>query len=142
MLKKIFASLALSLATATAAFAETKVGFIYVGPIGDLGWTYRHDVGRLAVEEAYGPDVSTSYLEMVPEGPEAVQAITQLAETGHDIIFTTSFGYMDATNEVAANYPDVAFEHATVTSVKPITWQPSLHASMKAVWYRVSLPLT
>jgi simple sugar transport system substrate-binding protein len=113
MLKKIFASLALSLATATAAFAETKVGFIYVGPIGDLGWTYRHDVGRLAVEEAYGPDVSTSYLEMVPEGPEAVQAITQLAETGHDIIFTTSFGYMDATNEVAANYPDVAFEHAT-----------------------------
>ena len=113
MLKKIFASLALSIATATAAFAETKVGFIYVGPIGDLGWTYRHDVGRLAVEEAYGADVSTTYLEMVPEGPEAVEAITQLAETGHDIIFTTSFGYMDATNEVAANYPEVAFEHAT-----------------------------
>ena len=113
MLKKIFASLTLSIATATAAFAETKVGFIYVGPIGDLGWTYRHDVGRLAVEEAYGADVSTTYLEMVPEGPEAVEAITQLAETGHDIIFTTSFGYMDATNQVAANYPEVAFEHAT-----------------------------
>jgi len=113
MLKNILASLALTIATASAAFAETKVGFIYVGPIGDLGWTYRHDVGRLAVEEAYGPDVSTTYLEMVPEGPEAVEAITQLAETGHDIIFTTSFGYMDATNEVAANYPEVAFEHAT-----------------------------
>ena len=113
MLKKIFASAVVVITTASAAFAETKVGFIYVGPIGDLGWTYRHDVGRLAVEEAYGPDVSTTYLEMVPEGPEAVEAITQLAETGHDIIFTTSFGYMDPTNEVAANYPGVAFEHAT-----------------------------
>ena len=133
MLKNILASLTLTIATATAAFAETKVGFIYVGPIGDLGWTYRHDVGRLAVEEAYGPDVSTTYLEMVPEGPEAVEAITQLAETGHDIIFTTSFGYMDATNEVAANYPEVAFEHATVMFVTLTICLLSLHASMKVV---------
>ena len=55
----------------------------------------------------------TTYLENVPEGPEAVAALTQLAESGHDIIFTTSFGFMDATNEVAALYPDVVFEHAT-----------------------------
>ena len=77
MLKTLGTALVVAVAGATAALAETKVGFIYVGPIGDLGWTYRHDVGRLAVEEAYGSDVSTSYLEMVPEGPEAVEAITQ-----------------------------------------------------------------
>ena len=96
---------------ATPAQAETKVGFIYVGPPGDLGWTYRHDIGRQAVEALDG--FTTTALENVPEGPEAVEAITQLAETGHDLIFTTSFGFMDATNEVAGNYPDVKFEHAT-----------------------------
>ena len=96
---------------ATPAKAETKVGFIYVGPPGDLGWTYRHDIGRQAVEALDG--FTTTALENVPEGPEAVEAITQLAETGHDLIFTTSFGFMDATNEVAGNYPDVKFEHAT-----------------------------
>ena len=90
---------------AFAAFpaqAETKVGFVYVGPPGDLGWTYRHDIGRQAVEALDG--ISTTALENVPEGPEAVEAITQLAETGHDLIFTTSFGFMDATNEVAGSY--------------------------------------
>ena len=96
---------------ATPAQAETKVGFIYVGPPGDLGWTYRHDIGRQAVEALDG--FTTTALENVPEGPEAVEAITQLAETGHDLIFTTSFGFMDATNEVAGSYPDIKFEHAT-----------------------------
>jgi len=96
---------------ASPAQAETKVGFVYVGPPGDLGWTYRHDIGRIAVEAMDG--FSTTALENVPEGPEAVEAITQLAETGHDLIFTTSFGFMDATNEVAGNYPDIKFEHAT-----------------------------
>ena len=91
--------------------AETKVGFVYVGPPGDLGWTYRHDIGRQAVEALDG--ITTTALENVPEGPEAVEAITQLAETGHDLIFTTSFGFMDATNEVAGAYPDIKFEHAT-----------------------------
>lgn len=107
------AALALTILTPSQAAAETKVGFVYVGPVGDLGWTYRHDIGRQAVEQAYGDEVSTTYLENVPEGPEAVEAITQLAEAGHDIIFTTSFGFMDATNEVASRYPDIAFEHAT-----------------------------
>jgi len=96
---------------ASPAQAETKVGFVYVGPPGDLGWTYRHDIGRQAVEALDG--ISTTALENVPEGPEAVEAITQLAETGHDLIFTTSFGFMDATNEVAGSYPDIKFEHAT-----------------------------
>jgi len=124
MLKNIVAgsaALAIGLGLGAYAFFQssvanadpTKVGFVYVGPIGDLGWTYRHDVGRLAVEEAFGDDVETTYLEMVSEGPAAIDAITDLAETGHDIIFTTSFGYMGPTNEVAASYPDVVFEHAT-----------------------------
>ncbi len=108
-----------ALAVGASAFAlsaqaeTTKVGFIYVGPVEDLGWTFRHDVGRLAVEAAYGDAVETTFIENVPEGPGAVDALTDLAETGHDIIFATSFGFMDAVNEVAAQYPDVAFEHAT-----------------------------
>ena len=114
-LTALSAVVAASAMSAGVALAQdpVKVGFIYVGPVEDLGWTYRHDVGRLAVEAAYGDAVETTYIESVPEGPAAVDAITDLAETGHDIIFTTSFGYMDPTNEVAANYPDIKFEHAT-----------------------------
>ena len=90
-----------------------KVGFIYVGPIGDFGWSYQHDQGRLAIEEALGDKVSTTYFENVPEGQDAERAIERLARSGHGLIFTTSFGYMDATNKVAGKYPDVKFEHAT-----------------------------
>ena len=107
------AAAAMVLGGPAQAADPVKVGFIYVGPIGDLGWTYRHDRGRLAIEEEFGDKVETTYIENVPEGAEAVKAITQLAETGHDLIFTTSFGFMDPTNEVAAQYPDVKFEHAT-----------------------------
>jgi simple sugar transport system substrate-binding protein len=91
----------------------TKVGFIYVGPIGDGGWTYQHDQGRLAVEAAFGDKVETIFQESVPEGADAERAITQMALAGAKIIFTTSFGYMDATNNVAAKFPEVKFEHAT-----------------------------
>ena len=90
-----------------------KVGFIYVGPTGDFGWTYEHDQGRLAVEEAHGEKVETSYVESVPEGADAERVLTQMALSGHDLIFTTSFGYMDPTINVAAKFPDVKFEHAT-----------------------------
>lgn len=90
-----------------------KVGFIYVGPIGDGGWTYQHDQGRLAVEAEFGDRVETVFQENVPEGADAERVITQMALGGADIIFTTSFGYMDATNAVAAKFPDVKFEHAT-----------------------------
>jgi len=114
-MKKLLTASLIAVAAASTAIAQetTKIGFIYVGPIGDLGWTYRHDIGRLAIEKEFGDKVETTYLENVPEGAEAVKSITQLAETGHDLIFTTSFGFMDATNEVAAQYPDVLFEHAT-----------------------------
>ena len=108
------AGLALALASATATGADKlKVGFIYVGPIGDHGWTYQHDQGRLAVEEAFGDQVETVYVESVAEGPDAERAITRLARDGAGIIFTTSFGYMDPTNKVAKSFPDVKFEHAT-----------------------------
>ena len=105
---------ALSLA-AGSAFAEDKVkaGFIYVGPVGDGGWTYEHDQGRKAVEAELGDAVETVYQENVPEGADAERAITQMALSGADIIFTTSFGFMDPTLNVAAKFPDVKFEHAT-----------------------------
>ncbi|SEO71881.1 nucleoside-binding protein [Salinihabitans flavidus] len=107
------ATLALGLATGAAAQDKTKVGFIYVGPIGDGGWTYEHDKGRLAVEEHFGDQVETVYQESVPEGADAERAITQMALQGADLIFTTSFGYMDPTINVAKKFPDVKFEHAT-----------------------------
>ncbi|WP_166582512.1 BMP family ABC transporter substrate-binding protein [Rubellimicrobium sp. CFH 75288] len=89
------------------------VGFIYVGPIGDGGWTYQHDQGRLAVEEHFGDRVRTVYQESVPEGADAERAITQMVLGGAGLIFTTSFGFMDATVNVAQQFPDVKFEHAT-----------------------------
>lgn len=90
-----------------------KVGFIYVGPVSDGGWTYQHDQGRLAVEEEYGDRVETTYLENVPEGVDAERALTQLALAGNDVIYATSFGYMDAVINVAAKFPDIKFEHNT-----------------------------
>ena len=92
------------------ANADFKVGFVYVGPTGDHGWTYQHDEGRKAVEAA---GIKTTYVESVPEGADAERVIRQLAQSGHDLIFTTSFGYMDPTNKVAKDFPNVKFEHAT-----------------------------
>ncbi|MGB3556456.1 MAG: BMP family ABC transporter substrate-binding protein [Jannaschia sp.] len=107
-------AVALGLAGPAAAQMDgVKVGFVYVGPIGDGGWTYQHDQGRLAVEAEFGDAVETVFQESVPEGADAERVITQMALGGADIIFTTSFGYMDATNAVAAKFPDVKFEHAT-----------------------------
>ncbi len=107
------AALALGLATSAIAQDTTKVGFIYVGPVGDGGWTYEHNKGRVAVEEHFGDAVETVFQESVPEGADAERAITQMALQGADLIFTTSFGYMDPTINVAAKFPDVKFEHAT-----------------------------
>lgn len=102
-----------AMSTTTFAADPVKVGFVYVGPIGDHGWTYRHDIGRLAIEDAFGDDVETTYVESVPEGADAERVIRNLASSGHDLIFTTSFGYMNPTVKVARDFPDVKFEHAT-----------------------------
>ena len=95
------------------AHKKTKACFIYIGPTGDFGWTYQHDQGRLDVEKALGDKVETAYLENVPESAEAQRPIENFARNGCDIIFTTSFNYMDPTNKAAAKFPDVKFEHAT-----------------------------
>ena len=107
-------ALAMTLASGAASAADKlKVGFIYVGPIGDHGWTYAHDQGRLALEGELGDMVETVYVESVPEGADAERAIERLARQGAGLIFTTSFGYMNPTIKVAERFPDVKFEHAT-----------------------------
>ncbi|MCY4209161.1 MAG: BMP family ABC transporter substrate-binding protein [Roseovarius sp.] len=110
---------ALSLALPSLADEKLKVGFIYVGPIGDGGWTYEHDIGRLAVEDHFGDRVETIYKESVDEGADSERSITQMALEGADLIFTTSFGYMDATLNVAKKFPNVKFEHATGYKTAP-----------------------
>ena len=99
--------------TAATAQEKLKIGFIYVGPIGDMGWSYQHEVGRRGLVEQFKDKIDTSYLENVNEGPDAERSIEQLVRTGHKLIYTTSFGFMDATAKVAKKYPDVMFEHAT-----------------------------
>src|SRR6266436_821283 len=96
-----------------SAADKLKVGFIYLGPVGDFGWTYQHELARQAVVKALGDKVETTYLENVSEGPDAERSIEQLARSGHKLIFTTSFGFMDATVKVAKKYPNLFFEHAT-----------------------------
>ena len=96
-----------------------KVGFVYVGPVGDHGWTYMHDIGRQAVVAEFGDAVETIYVESVPEGPDAERVMRGMIADGADIIFTTSFGYMEQTLRVAKENPDVVFEHATGYKTAP-----------------------
>ena len=90
-----------------------KAAWMYVGPVGDAGWSYAHDLGRKAVEEKYGDKVKTSFVESVPEGADAERVIRDLVAQGNKVIFATSFGYMDSMVKVAKDFPDVYFEHAT-----------------------------
>jgi len=110
-------------AAGTAAMAQTqpaqgpqkpplKVGFVYVSPIGEAGWTYQHEQGRLELQKALGAQVQTSYVEGVAEGADSQRVIRDLASQGHQLIFATSFGYLEPTLRVAADYPQVTFEHA------------------------------
>ena len=111
---RFLAVVTLSFLFSVPAFADKlKVGFIYVGPIGDHGWTYMHDKGRLAVEKAFGDKVETVYLENVKYGPDSERAMRAMANEGADIIFATSFGYMEPMLKVAKDFPNVKFEHAT-----------------------------
>ncbi len=90
-----------------------RAAFVYISPPGDLGWTYEHDRGRLMLEDELGDLVETAYMEDVDEGPDAARVIRQYAQEGWDVIFTTSFGYMEDTYEVAEEFPDVVFEHCS-----------------------------
>jgi len=98
---------------AARADAPVKIGFVYLGPVGDFGWTYQHDVGRKVAQKALGSEIVTTYVENVPEAPESQAVFESLAASGHKLIFGTSFGYMNYMIKVAAQYPDVKFEHCT-----------------------------
>ena len=107
------AALATAIGAPLRAQEKLKIGFIYVGPINDGGWTQQHDNGRLEAMAHFGDAIETVYQESVPEGADAERAITQMVMSGCKLIFTTSFGFMDATINVASKFPDVKFEHAT-----------------------------
>jgi basic membrane protein A len=95
------------------AQTPVKAAWVYVGPVGDFGYSYQHDLGRKAVEKQFGDQVKTTFVEKVSEGPDAERVIRQLATTGNSIIFATSFGFMNATVRVAKQFPKGKFEHAT-----------------------------
>ena len=99
--------------TGVADDKKIKVGFVYLTTPGDHGWTYAHEVGRQDVIKHFGDKVETTFVENVPEGPDATRVIRDLAKQGNDIIFTTSFGYMDPTLKVAKEFPEVKFDHIT-----------------------------
>ena len=100
-------------APAAKAAEQLKVGFVYVTTIGEAGWTYQHDISRKALEKALGAKVKTAFVESVSEGADAERVIREFAVSGHKLIFTTSFGYMNPTIKVAKQFPNVTFEHAT-----------------------------
>ena len=113
--KLLAAAAAVLLAGSLSASAadKLKVGFIYLGPVGDFGWTYQHEVARQALAKEFGDKIETTFLKNVGEGPDSERSIEQLVRAGNKLIFTTSFGYMDPTLKVAKKYPNVHFEHAT-----------------------------
>jgi basic membrane protein A len=96
-----------------------KVAFVYVGPVGDAGWTFAHDLGRKYAESKYGDRIKTTYVEKVPEGPDAERVIRDLVAQGNKVIFATSFGFGDSMEKVAKDFPDVYFEHATGYKTAP-----------------------
>ena len=89
-----------------------KVAFVYVSPIGEAGWTYQHEQGRLAMQKALGDRVVSTVVEAVAEGADSERVMRDLAAQGHTLIFATSFGYLEPALRVAAEYPNVRFEHA------------------------------
>jgi simple sugar transport system substrate-binding protein len=90
-----------------------KVGFIYLGPVGDFGWTYQHDIARQQAVAKFGDKIKTTFVESVPEGPDSEKVLNDLANSGHKLIFATSFGYMNYVLNAAKKHPDVMWEHAT-----------------------------
>jgi basic membrane protein A len=125
MYKNLAAALAAACCLLSAQFHNAqaaeplKVGFVYVTPVSDAGWVHQHEEGRKAVEAAFGGKVTTTYVENVAEGPDAERVIRDLAATGHKLIFTPSFGYMEPTLKVAREFPDVKFESITGYKTAP-----------------------
>jgi basic membrane protein A len=121
LLVVLAAAFCLALAAPASAAAQNqpvKVAFIYVGPVGDAGWSFSHDQGRKYLEKNL-PGVKTAFVESVPEGADAERILTQFARDGYKVIFATSFGYMDAVINVAKRFPDVRFEHCSGFKTAP-----------------------
>lgn len=106
-------AIAISPLATAADTTPLNVGFVYVSPIGEAGWTTQHDVGRKELEKSLGAKVTTKFVENVPEGADAERVIRDMAQQGSKLIFTTSFGYMNPTLKVAKQFPDVKFVHLT-----------------------------
>ncbi|AVD90547.1 BMP family ABC transporter substrate-binding protein [Pseudomonas sp. SWI44] len=113
LVRGVAAALGLAATLGAQAADPLKVGFVYIGPIGDHGWTYQHEQGRQALIKQLGDKVQTSYVENVAEGADAERVIRNMAKGGYNLVFTTSFGYMNPTIKVAKQFPKVTFEHAT-----------------------------
>jgi len=113
-MKKLLTAAVLSAALATPVLADTtKVGFIYIGPVGDFGWTAGHDRARQELQDHFGDAVETNIVENVDYGADAERVMTQMALSGTDVIFAASFGYGPDVNAVAGRFPNVHFQHAT-----------------------------
>lgn len=110
---RLMAATAGALALPLPAQTPLKAAWIYVGPVGDGGWTFAHDIGRKAVQEKFGDRVQTTYVENVPEGPDAERVMRDLVQQGYQLIFGTSFGFMEPMLKIARDFPDVKLEHVT-----------------------------
>ena len=112
-MKKLVVAAAILAASAVlggaSAQQKLKIGFIYVGPIGDMGWSYQHEVARRAIVDEFKDKIDTTFLENVNEGPDAERSIEQLVRNGAKLVYTTSFGFMEATVKVAKDFPKVSF---------------------------------
>ncbi len=119
MLRRNFTRLAASalalpaIGRSALAADPLKVGFIYLGPVGDFGWTYQHDIARQAAVAKFGDKIKTTFVENVAEGPDSEKVLNDLANQGHKLIFATSFGYMNYVLASAKKHPNVFYEHAT-----------------------------
>src|SRR3984885_2229978 len=102
-----------ALITPARAAEPLKVGMIYLGPVGDFGWTYQHDVARKTAVELFGDKIKTPFVENVAEGPDSEKVLNDLANSGHKLIFATSFGYMNYVLNSAKKHKAVFYEHAT-----------------------------
>ena len=111
--KLLCAAIGLGISLSASAADPLKVGFVYIGPIGDHGWTYQHEQARRQVQKDFGSSVQTTFVADVPEGHDAERVLRDLARQGNQIIFTTSFGYMEPAMRVAREFPAVKFEVLT-----------------------------
>ncbi|HET6829385.1 MAG TPA: BMP family ABC transporter substrate-binding protein, partial [Ramlibacter sp.] len=115
----LFSLFSISPAARAQAAEPLKAGFVYVAPITEAGWVRQHEEGRKAVQAALGDKVKTTFVENVAEGADAERVIRDLAQQGHKLIFTPSFGYMEPTLRVAKDFPDVKFESITGYKTAP-----------------------